>query len=84
MHPTAQTSTADVYFYCPSKIYGALYHKVYTSWVNYFWGIIKTLPNPKSASLTFYPKNIANLIPLLSIKIFCGFKSLWSTFLSWQ
>ena len=68
MHPTDQISTGRLYYFYPSKISGALYHKVSISWVNVLIGIPKafyiklytsnkfkkiTLASPKSASLIF-------------------------------
>jgi len=61
IQPRLQMSTPKLYYFYPSKISGALYHKVSTSWVRVLIGIPKALARPKSAILIF---------PLLSIKTF--------------
>jgi len=75
MQPTDQISTGNEYAFYPSKISGALYHKVSTSCVKVLIGIPNALANPKSANFK---------VPALSIKRFYGFKSLWITLLEWQ
>lgn len=75
MQPTDQMSTGVEYCFCPSKISGALYHSVTTSWVYVLTGRPNALASPKSASLIF---------PFLSINKFYGLRSLCITLWAWQ
>lgn len=56
-----QMSMASEYLLAPSRISGALYHKVTTSCVYTLTGIPNALPRPKSATL---------MTPVLSINKF--------------
>ena len=49
MQPTDHTSISPWYFLLPSKTSGGLYHRVMTSWVYPFIGIVSYLASPKSA-----------------------------------
>ena len=53
MHPIDQMSIGVEYSFAPSKISGALYHRVTTSWVYVLTGKPKALAKPKSANFTF-------------------------------
>ena len=70
MHPIDHMSMGVEYSLAPSKISGALYHNVTTSWVYVLTGRPKALARPKSASFTFSS---------LSMSKFYGFKSLCIT-----
>lgn len=75
MQPTDHISIELEYFWDPSKTSGGRYHNVTTSCVYPLTGIPEALARPKSA-----------ILRMLSFEIrrFCGLRSLWSTFFSWQ
>lgn len=73
--PRLQTSTDVEQNLLPNRISGARYQRVTTSWVYVRTGIPNARASPKSASL---------MQPRLSIRRFCGFRSLCSTRCTWQ
>mmetsp|Transcript_30801 Transcript_30801/g.65504 ORF Transcript_30801/g.65504 Transcript_30801/m.65504 type:complete len:251 (+) Transcript_30801:153-905(+) len=74
-HPMLQRSTGTLYRVAPKRISGGRYQTVTTSWVYFGTGTVKARARPKSAILR------CNRV---SMRRFCGFKSLWMMRLAWQ